>query len=186
MTELEKIAYAKTYVDQLANGLDPLTGQAVPDSEIINNVRVSRCLFYVSDVLRQILENGGFPRREAKAVKAPFQLDYEARKGFCYSAVPLTISELGKRINALIQPETMKKLNYKYILDWLTESGFLKFVPGTNGKMARVPTERGTELGIAVKQRQGSMGTYTAVVYDKAAQQFILDNLDAAIALSQK
>lgn len=45
MTELEKIAYAKTYIEKLANGINPLTNQAVPDDDIINNVRISRCLF---------------------------------------------------------------------------------------------------------------------------------------------
>ena len=59
MTELEKIAYAKTYIEKLANGINPLTNQAVPDDDLINNVRISRCLFYVSDILRRIVENEG-------------------------------------------------------------------------------------------------------------------------------
>lgn len=37
MTELEKIAYAKTYIEKLANGINPLTDQPVPDSDSINN-----------------------------------------------------------------------------------------------------------------------------------------------------
>ena len=39
----------------------------------------------------------------------------------------------------------------------------------------------GQQLGITSEQRQGRNGTYTVVVYNKAAQQFILDNLDATI-----
>ena len=39
-----------------------------PDNEddVINNVRISRCLFYVSDVLRQVIENGGVIGAPAK------------------------------------------------------------------------------------------------------------------------
>ena len=66
MTEVEKIAYAKTYIEKLANGINPLTDQPVPDSDSINNVRISRCLFYVSDLLRQIVENGGVSQRKTK------------------------------------------------------------------------------------------------------------------------
>ena len=44
MTELEKIEYAKSYIDKLANGINPLTGQPVADSDIVNHVRISRCL----------------------------------------------------------------------------------------------------------------------------------------------
>ena len=59
MTELEIMQHAKDYLDKLAKGIDPLTGREVPEGEIINNVRISRCRFYVADVLRQVIENGG-------------------------------------------------------------------------------------------------------------------------------
>ena len=59
MTELEKIEHAKGYIDQLANGINPITGEPVPESELINNVHISRCLFYVSEVLRCVIEGGG-------------------------------------------------------------------------------------------------------------------------------
>ncbi len=48
-------------------------------------------------------------------------------------------------------------------------------------KIARRPTGNGRLLGISTEQRQGANGIYTVVVYDKAAQQFIIDNLDAAV-----
>lgn len=64
MTELEKIAYAKSYIEKLANGVNPLTDQVVSDMDVINNVRISRCLFYVSDLLRQILDNDGISHKK--------------------------------------------------------------------------------------------------------------------------
>lgn len=48
MEEREKLAAAKKYLDDLANGVDPLTGRILPEDSGVNNVRVSRCLFYVS------------------------------------------------------------------------------------------------------------------------------------------
>ena len=186
MTELEKIAYAKTYIEKLANGINPLTDQPVPDADSINNVRISRCLFYVSDLLRQIVENGGVSRIKTKTAKVPFQLDYEARKNFRYSETPIPISEITRRINELIQSEDMKKLNYKFISDWLIRAGFLVLVTNDDGTTTRKPTDNGIQLGITLEQRQGQNRVYTVVVYNKVAQQFILDNLDAAIELSQK
>ena len=59
MTELEKIEYAKGFMDKLANGINPLDGTPIPDGDIVNNVRLSRCFFYVSDILRRVIENGG-------------------------------------------------------------------------------------------------------------------------------
>ena len=45
MTELEKIAYAKMFIDKLANGINPLDDSKIPDGDIVNNVRLSRCFF---------------------------------------------------------------------------------------------------------------------------------------------
>ena len=76
MTELEKIAYAKIYVDKLANGINPLTEQQLPDSDIINNVKISRCLFYVSAILGQVrtrdLESSDLSQKSCTNKHVPF------------------------------------------------------------------------------------------------------------------
>ena len=51
MTESEKIAYARKILNMLANGVNPLDGSMLPSTDIVNNVRITRCLFYVCDVL---------------------------------------------------------------------------------------------------------------------------------------
>lgn len=55
MTELEKMQRAKMYIDKLANGINPIDDKQVSDEDAINNVRISRCLFYVSDILEQVI-----------------------------------------------------------------------------------------------------------------------------------
>lgn len=35
MTELEKMMRAKTYIDKLANGIDPLTDGEMPDDKVL-------------------------------------------------------------------------------------------------------------------------------------------------------
>ena len=72
MTELEKIERAKMYMDKLANGINPIDDSVVPDEDIVNNVRLSRCFFFVSDVLRQIIEHSGI-ESEKKAKKLPLE-----------------------------------------------------------------------------------------------------------------
>ena len=181
MTELEKMAHARKYIEKLANGINPLTGQMVPDGDVINNVKISRCLFYVSDLLRQIVENGGISQPKVKIVKQPFQLDYEVRKQFRYSESPISISEITRRINALISTEKMQKLSYKQIRDWLVELDFLVEITQISGKITRRPTRDGVRLGITMEHREGQRGPYSVIVYDLEAQKFILDNLDGVI-----
>ena len=40
MTEVEKIAYARMYIEKLANGINPLTDKAVPDTDLIRLLHV--------------------------------------------------------------------------------------------------------------------------------------------------
>ena len=187
MTELEMIERARMYVQKLANGENPIDGSEVPDGDVVNNVRISRCLFFVADVLGRVLENGGTaaPKTEKKPQKLPFELTFEQRERFEYSETPITMSELARRLNALIDTENMTKLPYTAISSWLTGLGLLETVTLLSGKLAKRPTEEGLENGITVVERIGQNGPYHAVVYDAAAQRFVLDNLDAIIAVTK-
>lgn len=179
MTELEKIERAKMYMDKLANGINPIDDTVVPEEDVINHVRLSRCFFFVSDVLRQIIDNGGVsPRtRTKKPKKVPFALPYERRASFAFSEVPIPISEISKRLNLLLTDENMKKISYRDIRAWLIEIGMQEDLP-SGGKIKR-PTAEGRELGISVEERMGAQGAYQVVLYNVQAQHFIVDHLDA-------
>ena len=185
MTELEIMQHAKDYLNKLAKGIDPLTGREVPEGEIINNVRISRCLLYVSDVLRQVIENGGVIGAPAKRGElAPYALPFEARSRYAFGEWPLSVSQIAQRLNELVDLSTMQKLKTTSITKFLLQSGLLFEEEGPSGKKSKCPTEAGWKLGISTQQRTGLNGDYTAVVYDRQAQQFILDNLDAIIAIN--
>lgn len=180
MTDLEALERAKMYMEKLANGINPIDGSQIPDEEVVNNVRLSRCFFYVADVLRQVIENGGASKQK-KEKKIPFALTMEGCSAFAFSPQPIPISELSKRINDLITDENMMKLSYRAIRDWLTSVGMLEEALNGEGKSTRHPTPQGEKIGIALESRMGQNGTYFVVVYDLDAQHFIIDNLDAIV-----
>lgn len=82
MTEADKIAHARVYMEKLANGINPLTNQVVPDADLINNVRISRCFFYVAQLLKDLEEQANPVRIPGKSAKSPFRLSLEARAKF--------------------------------------------------------------------------------------------------------
>ena len=57
MDEIEKITKAKMYIEKLANGENPINNQKVADNDVVNNIDVTRCLFYVANILD---ENSAF------------------------------------------------------------------------------------------------------------------------------
>lgn len=78
-TELEKIERAKTYMDKLANGMNPLDDSMVPEAELINNVHLSRYFFFIPDALRQVIAKGGTlaPVNAKKIKKVPLEILFE-------------------------------------------------------------------------------------------------------------
>ena len=113
MTEIETLKRAKMYIDKLANGINPLDDSKVSDDDIVNNVRISRCFFYVSDVLRNVIENGAASPKKAK--KVPFSLSFEDAQTFPFSDEGISVSVMAEMLNSLIDEESMKKITYKTV-----------------------------------------------------------------------
>lgn len=180
MTELEMINRAKTYIDKLANGVNPLTDEPVSENDIVNNVRISRCFFYISDLLRRFAE-GGFPEAAKKGKKQPFIITEEQRKRFEFSETPISVSEIARRFNAAVNTEGAVQMRYSGITFWLIESGLLSVDRREDGREVKLPTAAGMELGISQEVRSGANGRYTVVVYNENAQRYIVDNIDAIL-----
>ena len=180
MTELETMQRAKMYMDKLAQGIDPITNQEIPQDSTLNNVRLARCFFYVSDVLGQVIANGGVIGGKPKL--QPFAIDMEQLSRVQISQEPVRVTQLVDLIAAAVDNPQMKKLSTTVITNWLLEKGFLEKQTTPDGKSRRVPTQNGLLLGLVVQTRQGQYGEYQAVFYNAQAQQFVLDNLAAILA----
>lgn len=181
MTELEKIAYAKTFIDKLANGINPIDDSQIKEDDVVNNVRLSRCFFYVSDILRQVIERGGIARERGRKVR--FNLSAEQLMRFGYSDKPIAISEIAKRLNELAGDENMGKVSHRDLSKWLISVGVLNEIIKPDGKTAKQPTEQGERMGVFTEKRVGQSGEYTVILYNKEAQQFIIDNLEGVIEM---
>lgn len=184
MTELEKIEYAKSFIDKLANGINPLDDTAIKEEDIVNNVRLSRCFFYVSDVLRQVIENGGVSKK--KNGKVPFGLTPQQLRNFPFSVTPIPISEIAKRMNGLKEDEMMKSVSHRDFTNWLLLVGMLGEQMNGEGKMVKHPTEQGKQIGISTEMRTGQRGMYSVVLYNHSAQEFIVENFEAILELKYK
>ena len=180
MTEKEIIKRAKDYIDGLANGMNPLTGEPVDESDIVNNVRISRCLFYVSGILEKVLngEKNILPRVK----KSTFSISAEKLENFEYSSEPILVSDIVERIMSLSENENMRKLPTSKITKWLLKNGFLEERKNDLGKLKKHVTSVGEEIGLYQEEREGQYGRYAVTLYTTSAQHFLIDNLEAILA----
>lgn len=172
MIDLEKVKIAKEWMNALANGYNPLDGTALDDKDIVNNVHISRCLFYVCEVLDSV---GKRKSSSGKDYDLDFKLSQEdAAK--VYISDRTGISIFVKEINKVI-PENMKPLSATAVTSWLVRIGYLQEAVNEVGHKYKVPTANGQAIGISSELRTGPNGQYMAIDYSANAQRFILQNL---------
>ena len=182
MSELEKIQNAKLYIDKLARGINPVNDLPVDEQDIINDVHISRCFFYVAEVLERLAaEEEMAPPPRKKAKKQPFAITKEQCERFEYSDVPITVSEIARRLNIAAEAGPDSQLRYSSITFWLIEINMLTISKYPDGKEVKRPTEQGAALGISTAERESAGGTYTVVVYGRTAQRFIVENINAVL-----
>ena len=179
MTELETVKRAKMYMDKLAQGIDPITDCELPYDSALNNVRLARCFFYVSDILRQVIDNGG---QVGAVKKTDFVITAAQLANVKPKSTPIRITEFAELLTKYVDPLHVKKLSATKLTNWLIYKGFLVKETMPDGRSRRVPTPAGRALGMTTQMRQTRDGEYLAVYYDVNAQQFLLDNLHGILS----
>ena len=176
MIDEEKIVTAKVWIEKLANGINPLNDELVKEDDIINNVHISRCLFYVAELLSD--------------VKAGTTAEKKSRKKFFLSAKdaanisiskPNGIANFVKLVNGYI-PDDMKALSAVQVIKWLRHEGLMQEVQKEDGHKTNLPTEKGNSLGINIEIQRNPDGlNYQRVVYSVNAQRFLLNNIESIV-----
>lgn len=174
MTELETVQRAKMYMDKLAQGIDPISGQELPEDSALNNVRLARCFFYISGILEQVIQNGG---QVGTVEKVDFVITPEQLANVSVSPYPIRITEFTDALLRAVGTSTMKKPSAVKINNWLEQQGLLVKEPTPDGKSRHIPTDAGRNLGMTTQLRQSRDGEYLAIYYDANAQRYLLDNL---------
>jgi len=198
LAEIKIVERAEMYLRKLSCGVNPLTEETLPETDVCKQERISKCLAYVADYLKQkvmpVVE-----RREKLAAPKPQKVvkprpvrematqelvfTPEMLSKFEISDEPVSVSGIVRRLNFLIpQGSGMMPLVYADVAEVLSKEGILLKEEGEKGKDLNLPTPRGEELGFAKVEAdiRGHHSIYTKCNVD--AQKFILENIDKCVA----
>lgn len=174
MNDRNKLIVAEDWILKLANGINPLDGSIIPDGDIVNNVHISRCLFYVSELLGTLPQKSN---KKSKEYENEFYIKPEDIEKV--TIVERTgIANFVREINKLI-PDNTRPISYGKILNWLMANGYLEEVEVDSFGKRKNPTASGCAVGISARLKEGTKGPYWAVEYNSNAQRFILSNIYA-------
>ena len=196
--EIKIIERAEMYLRKLSCGVNPLTEESLPETDVCRQERISKCLVYVADYLKQKVMPGMEHQEKAAAPKPQkvlkprivreaatkeLVLSSEMLSKFEVSEEPVSVSGFVRRLNSLIpQDSGMMPLVYADVAEVLSKEGVLLKEEGEKGKDLNLPTPHGEELGFAKVEAdiRGHHSIYTKC--SAAAQKFILDNIDKCVA----
>lgn len=191
--ESKVLERAEQYIRKLSIGVNPLSGEALPEGDACRQERIGKCLAYVADYLQQRLVPKASqqavkknPKREARPARkfatAELTLSSEMLAKYEITEEPVSVSGVVRRLNALIpEGSGMIPLIYSDVAEILTREGVLLKQAGDKGKETNLPSPRGEEIGFvrAEADIRGRHAVYTKC--NASAQKFILEKIQDCV-----
>ena len=197
------IERAETYLRKLSCGVNPLTGELLPDGDACKQERISKCLAYVASLLQKQLDHSdiaghaaeGATAKPEKAEKKPTQkkqmvplaIDSEMLTRYRFFDNPVSISRVVRNINELLPRNVrMNHLLYADVANFLVQQGILSRQAAEDGKEANLPTALGETYGF--EKTEGDIRGHHNIFTQcwQKAQQYILDNIQKCVELANE
>lgn len=181
MEEAKLLTHAKNYIDQLARGVDPISGRAVPEDSVLGQERLSKCFQYVSQVLQRELDQLQRPE-EPPERKPPKEEPANETPG----GMPLGdfMAGLCASLGYTAAPVFLNTAAY----NWLVREGYLTRRSRTGSSLTDyLPTQKGLGFGLVAEERTNRAGeSYVKLLCGKKSWQLLQDNFEQIIACNQK
>ena len=166
----ELLGMAKECFDNVINRQIEVTDPEVEDTMI-----------YMSYIIDMLLEEGWKPKTERK-IKGqrrrlmPFYISREKASAYKLKDTPESANGIALELSALRDNPNMYRCSGWIIHKWLINQGYLQDQE-IESRRAGIPTEKGEKLGISLA-RSLDEGDPPYVVFDRNAQEFIIDNIE--------
>lgn len=183
-TELEILERAELYLRKLSLGINPLDDTALAENDSCKQLRISKCLTYVSDLLLERI-NFGKKRERKKGVFTPTSISKSDLARFVAFNEPVSISRFIGRLNGLL-PSGMNRFYYQDIAQFLINEGILVSKELPDGKIVNSPTEFGSKVGFIESAINFNGEERVRVLCNRLGQQFVLENIQKCVELANE
>lgn len=173
--DMPSLLQAKGYLDALADGMDPVTGQPA-DPDTLSNQNLRSVLHYAALVLA---DNIRVQEIRTKKATRPFFLTEAQLNQLHIKDKPCLVSDIANEVTRV----SGKKLQATWITTWLQEQGYLELKDSV-----RQATDKGEAMGIVTELRMPRLPNgqqsenladgYYVNKYSREAQKFILDHME--------
>lgn len=181
MYDLKLLKRAKLYVDAMSQGINPTNGEYVKETDSLSQDKIQSCMAYISQILNDVIQKN---ERKQSGKRRPFSITFEQKARVKLSDEPIGINELARRINEVIDKSTMRSVSGTKITSWLVVQGYLDQIKVEGNKTKKTVNSKSAPFGISIRDRVNvdTGEIYTQPVYNRYAQQYILDHIEEITA----
>ena len=183
MNKIEQIKYAKDFIKKLGQGINPINNEVIDSDDLINNIRVSRCMFFVADILEEIIRKEETDCRISSNTIKPvekFVFNNNMLTEFNYSDQDMYLTEFVEGVKELSVKYGIGILPRRAFVNWLLSSKIYEIQETTvNGKVQarKRATQAGSEVGIYNAIKNSAYGPRDVILISRKGQEFLMDNL---------
>ena len=190
MDKKQIIQHAKSYLDMLTNGVDPIRKIPFEEDSVVSQPQMQMCFSYISGILQELLDHNGYVmlpdenggNYELVRKKEAFHLTQEQRWQVSISPGGTSPAGFLKNVNNLVNSQNMEKLTAKAVNTWLQNQGYISATKtqAVVNRTVWLPTGKAKEIGFSesacVDPRTGEIKRQ--MVYSQQAQEFLIEHLD--------
>ncbi len=174
MKDIEKIGKAREIILNLANEIDPITGNEILQNDILRDPRIIRSFFIAGEVLDGVVK-GEYSKRPKNL---NFKITSEQKANISFTEGEIGVNEVARCINEQINPLISKKTTGILINRGLKRMGILSELESDYGKKRTTVNENSENYGFIEVKRNFNGREYMQVLANDIGKRFVLDNIE--------
>lgn len=174
---------AYLHVTRMAMGLNPTSDESIAAESALNNPEVIRTMFFVKDILEKVAKYGIPCAKKTSRPNQKVAFPEDIKKKYVPQGKTSIVRFL-KAMYEMTEEGDIKPVSPKAIQGWLLLGGYIEEAHDEEiNKDYKKVTEKGLSIGLSnEKVINGFQGrSYVSLIYDKNAQQFVIDNMEKII-----
>lgn len=174
-SEREKLIKAREILQKIASGTDPVNGKPINDESFLNDPRIIRCFYYISEVLNRVIDgqiNQNLPK------PTEFSITDEEKSLIKFPENKIGVNEFSKCVNNVIDLNRSKKLSGLELNKQLKKKGLLSEIVTEQGKTRTTVNDKSIDYGFELEKRNYNGNEYEMVVLNDVGKKYLLDNLE--------
>ena len=174
--DIRVMEHARKYLLAMAQGVNPLTGEVIPDGDLVKDPRIAKCLEYTAEKLRIFALYAGNDFKK----KPPFYMTDEQKAQLKPLEGSVAIRDFFDKVNEIASTNYTVKFSHFWAYNMLYRNNII--TKSGNDAQSMEVTETGKGLGFLSQKAQRKDGSeYVLLLMNENAQQFIIDHIDEVI-----